>query len=122
MTAYADVPMAVRAMRAGAVDFIEKPFNDQQLLDRVHQALEHEIRIRREQQEKAPLRSRFEQLTPREREILELVVEGHLNKQIASQLGLSIKTVEQHRARVMAKTGSGSLAELVRMAIAVGVI
>jgi RNA polymerase sigma factor (sigma-70 family) len=122
MTAYADVPMAVRAMRAGAVDFIEKPFNDQQLLDRVHQALEHEIRIRREQREKAPLRSRFEQLTPREREILELVVEGHLNKQIASQLGLSIKTVEQHRARVMAKTGSGSLAELVRMAIAVGVI
>lgn len=122
MTAYADVPMAVRAMRAGALDFIEKPFNDQQLLDRVHQALEHEERIRREQQEKAPLQSRFEQLTPREREILELVVEGHLNKQIASRLGLSIKTVEQHRARVMEKTGAGSLAELVRMAIAIGVI
>lgn len=122
MTAYADVPMAVRAMQAGALDFIEKPFNDQQLLDRVHQALDQEQTLRRQQDETASIRSHFEQLTPREREVLELVVEGHLNKQIASQLGLSVKTVEQHRARVMEKTEAGSLAELVRMAIAVGVI
>lgn len=122
MTAYADVPMAVRAMQAGALDFIEKPFNDQQLLDRVHKALEQEHTLRNEQAEQAPIRSRFEQLTPRESEILKLVVEGYLNKQIASELGLSIKTVEQHRARVMEKTEAGSLADLVRMAIAVGVI
>lgn len=120
MTAYADVPMAVRAMRTGAVDFIEKPFNEQQLLDCIQRALKHD-RVRRKDREKLkPIEQRLERLTPREGEVMELVVKGLLNKQIASQLQLSVKTVEQHRARVMEKMDADSLAELVRMALAVG--
>ncbi len=122
MTGYADVPMAVRAMQAGALDFIEKPLNEQRLLDRVYKALEHEEEIRRARNEIEPIRSRLARLTPREHEILGLVVQGLLNKQIASRLDLSMKTVEQHRARVMEKMEAGSLAELVRMAIAAGVL
>ena len=122
MTGYADVPMAVRAMKSGALDFIEKPLNEQRLLDRVYNALEHGEEVRRAKDEIEPIRSRIAQLTPRELEILKLVVEGLLNKQIASRLDLSIKTIEQHRARVMEKMEAESLADLVRMAITAGVL
>lgn len=121
MTAHGAVPMAVRAMRAGALDFIEKPSNEQALLDRVHHALAVEEEGRREEAEIEPLRERLETLTPREREVMDLVVQGFLNKQVAGQLGVSPKTVEQHRARVMEKMEAGHLAELVRMAITLGV-
>lgn len=122
MTGYADVPMAVRAMQAGALDFIEKPLNEQRLLERISQALEQDEETRRSRDRIEPIRERLERLTPREHEILELVVQGLLNKQVASRLSLSVKTVEQHRARVMEKMEAGSLAELVRMAIVAGVL
>jgi len=117
VTGHAEVPMAVRAVKAGAVDFIEKPFSDQLLLDRVRQALEldrqdREVRGRREEAVR-----RLETLTAREREVLGLVVAGKANKEIAVALGLSPKTVEVHRAHVMAKMAVDSLAELIRVAI-----
>ncbi|MEM9293845.1 MAG: response regulator [Acidobacteriota bacterium] len=120
MTAYADVPMAIRAMHQGAVDFIEKPFNEQTLLDRIHQALEQHraLQERRVQRDRAV--NLVERLTPREREVMALVVKGRLNKQIAGDLNLSQKTVEQHRARVMEKMEAESLAGLVRLSIAAG--
>jgi two-component system response regulator FixJ len=122
VTGHAEVPMAVRAVKAGALDFIEKPFSDQLLLDRVRQALEidrqdREVRCRRDE-----ARRRLESLTAREREVLALVVAGKANKEIAADLGLSPKTVEVHRARVMSKMAVDSLAELIRVAILAGVI
>ena len=120
MTGYADVPMAVRAMQDGALDFIEKPLNEQRLLERVRGALEHEKELSRARDQVEPIRGRLDSLTPRERDVLKLVVQGCLNKQIASQLDLSMKTVEQHRSRVMVKMEAESLAELVRMAITAG--
>lgn len=119
VTAYADVPMAVRAMQSGACDFIEKPFEASQLLERVHKALAQELAARADQEQKQQLRLRLASLTPREREVMDLVVAGLLNKQIAAQLGISIKTVETHRACIMEKTEAGSLAELVRIALMV---
>lgn len=121
MTAHADVPMAVRAMRAGALDFIEKPFSDEVLLDRLHRALELEAAQRREARHRQRIEARLAQLSPRERTVLELVVEGLLNKQIAARLNLSIKTVELHRSRLMEKMEAGNVAELVRMATQVEV-
>jgi len=115
ITGHGDVAMAVRAMKAGASDFIEKPFNDQVLLDAVNRAL---ARARDGQGDgRAEIEARIESLTPREREVMLLVVEGRPNKVVATRLGLSTRTVEVHRAKVMEKLQARSLAELVRMAI-----
>jgi len=121
LTAHGDVPMAVRAMRAGAFDFIEKPSNDQLLLDRIQRAMARNHQRRADEQAVASVQENIEQLSPREREVMELVVEGMLNKQIAAELGISIKTVEVHRARVMDKMQADSLADLVRKAILAGI-
>lgn len=117
ITAHGDVPSAVRAMHAGAVDFMSKPFNDQSLLDRVHQALAKDARTRRDEAVRAAIAAKVALLTPREREVMDLVVSGMSNKGIAAQLQLSAKTVETHRARVMEKMEAGSVAELVRMVL-----
>ena len=115
ITGHGDVAMAVRAMKAGASDFIEKPFNDQVLLDAVNRAL---ARARGGQNTgRAEVEARIEALTPREREVMLLVAEGRPNKVVATRLGLSTRTVEVHRAKVMEKMQARSLAELVRMAI-----
>lgn len=119
ISGHADVPMAVRALKAGAFDFIEKPFNDQLLLDCVQRAIEKDLERRRELAEQADVATRLEQLTPREREVLELVVHGAPNKIISRELGVSLKTVEAHRARVMDKLQAGSAAELVRLVLSV---
>lgn len=117
ITGHGDVPMAVRAMKSGAVDFIEKPFNDEMLLDAIRNALALDERQRSRQAERAEIAARLAHLTPREHEVMEMVTDGQSNKEIANSLGVSAKTVEAHRARVMEKMQAGSLAELVRMAI-----
>ncbi len=117
ITGHGDVPMAVRAMKSGAVDFIEKPFNDEALLDAIRRALAHEEHQRQQQQECAQVQQRLASLTPREHEVMQMVTEGRSNKEIANALGVSAKTIEAHRARVMEKMQAGSLAELVRMAL-----
>lgn len=118
ITGHGDVPMAVRAMKAGAVDFIEKPFNDQLLLDRIQHALEQDAQSRMGEAQRSELASRLALLTPREREVMEMVAEGKPNKVVASQLGVSAKTVEAHRAKVMEKMQAKSLADLIRMILA----
>jgi RNA polymerase sigma factor (sigma-70 family) len=115
ITAHGDIPMTVRAMKAGAVEFLTKPFRDQDLLDAIQLALEKDREIRRIEAEIATLRERFESLSPREREVVELVVSGMLNKQIAAQLGTAENTVKVHRSRAMEKMRADSLADLVRM-------
>ena len=115
VTGHGDVPMAVRAMKAGAVDFLQKPYNDQTLLDRIQQALELCKVRRRNRRELANLMRNFEQLSPREKEVAESVVAGKANKVIAIELGLSPKTIEVHRANVMVKMQASSLSELVQM-------
>ena len=115
ITAHGDIPMTVRAMKAGAVEFLTKPFRDQDLLDAIQVGLERD-RVRRQRQaETAMLRERFESLTPREREILPLVVSGLLNKQVAAEIGATEATVKVHRSQLMRKMGASSLADLVRM-------
>jgi len=114
MTGHGDVPTAVRAMRTGALDFIEKPFNDQLLLDRVRQAVELDLGNREVRQKRAEIAARLALLTPREREVLERVVSGRANKQISAELHISTKTVEAHRAHVMEKMQADSLADLIQ--------
>ncbi len=120
ITGHGDVPMAVEAMQHGAVDFIQKPFRDQDLLDRINQALEKDHDNRAGLKQRDAIRGRIADLTPREHEVLELVTAGKANKVIAGDLNVSQRTVEIHRARVMEKMGASSLAHLVRMVIAAG--
>lgn len=119
ITGHGDVPMAVRAVRAGAIDFIEKPFHDQTLLDAVHRAFDQDADNRGEASRLADIQERLTRLTPREREILEQVVAGKRNKVIAADLGISQSTVEAHRAKVMEKMEAHSLSDLMRMTLAV---
>ena len=114
ITGHGDVPMAVSALKQGAADFIEKPFGEQDMLRLVEHCLQIERDTRDKRMQEAATARRLEQLTQREREVLELIIVGKLNKQIADMLGISIKTVEVHRARVMEKMGAHSLAELVQ--------
>ena len=121
ITGHGDIPMSVRAMKAGAIEFLTKPFRDQDLLDAIHLALERD-RSRREQElEIATLRKHFDQLTPREREVLPLVVSGLPNKQIAAEIGTSETTVKVHRGQLMRKMEANSLPDLVRMAERIGI-
>jgi two-component system response regulator FixJ len=115
ITGHADVPMAVEAMRHGAYDFLQKPFLDQDLLDRVRRAIDHDRANRVRLLQHDAIQEKLISLTPREREILDLVTSGKANKVMAAQLGVSQRTVEIHRARVMEKMGASSLAQLVRM-------
>jgi len=116
MTGYGDIPMSVKAMKLGAVDFLIKPFRDQDLLDAVTVALERDRKRREADRKAAELKSRLDNLTPREREVMTLVVTGLLNKQIAGRLGVGEGTVKFHRGRVMEKLGVRSVAELVKIA------
>jgi len=115
ITGHGDIPMSVRAMKEGAYEFLTKPVRGQDLLDAVQKAIASDRTLRQERQEAEQIRARFESLTPREKEVLELVVAGLLNKQIADQLKMSELTVKTHRAHVMEKTEAESLAHLVRM-------
>ena len=117
VTGHGDVPMAVLALKKGASDFIEKPFNDKEMLALIEQCLVRERETRERLRQEADAARRLAQLTGREREVLDLIVAGRLNKQIADDLGISIKTVEVHRARVMEKMQANSLAELVQAVV-----
>jgi len=119
ITGYGDVPVAVQAMRQGAFDFIEKPFSGQILVDRIAAALDEDARRRVARGQRNEIQRRIQSLTPRERQVMDLVVQGRPNKSVGTALGLSPKTVEVHRANVMKKMAAGSLAELVRMVLSI---
>jgi FixJ family two-component response regulator len=116
LTAYGDIPMSVHAIKAGAIEFLTKPFRDQELLDAIRHGIERDRARRAEERAIAELRTRFASLTPREREIMALLAAGRLNKQIAGQLGISAVTARVHRNQLMHKMGARSMADLVRMA------
>ena len=115
ITGHGDIPMAVEAMQQGAFDFLQKPFRDQDLIDRIQRALTKDVQTRTALKEHERIRQRLTSLTPREREVLALMTQGKPNKVMAHELGVSQRTVEIHRARVMEKSGASSLAQLVRM-------
>lgn len=115
ITGHGDIPMTVRAMKAGAVEFLTKPFRDQDLLDAIHLALQRDQARREQEKEITELQQRFDLLTSREREVISLVAAGKLNKQIADQLGTAENTIKVHRSRAMEKLGADSLADMVRM-------
>jgi FixJ family two-component response regulator len=117
ITGHGDVPMAVEAMQHGAFDFLQKPFRDQDLIDRIQRALEKDHNTRAQLRQREDIQERCRSLTPREQEVLELVTQGKANKVMAADLGVSQRTIEIHRARVMEKMGAASLAQLVRMII-----
>lgn len=121
ITGHGNIPMSVQAIKAGAVDFLEKPFEEQALLDAVHLAIQKDRLAKQKQTELKEIQKRVDSLTPREREVFALVVTGMLNKQIAFDLDISEKTIKAHRARVMQKMQAESLADLVRLAEKVGV-
>jgi FixJ family two-component response regulator len=121
ITGHGDIPMTVRAMKGGAVDFLTKPFRDQDLLDAVVKAIEQDRRRREVEKALANVQSLFDALTPREREVLALVASGLMNKQIAAELGLAEITVKIHRGHIMRKMGARSLADLIRMAETLGI-
>jgi len=121
ITAHGDIPMTVRAMKAGAVEFLTKPFRDQELLDAIQQGLERDHARREQEAEVAKLRERFESLTPRERELLPWVVSGLLNKTIADAIEASEATVKVHRSQLMRKMGASSMADLVRLTEKLGI-
>jgi len=121
LTGHGDIPMSVKAMKAGAVEFLTKPFRQQELLDAIHSAIERDRTIRAERQERAELRRRYASLTPRECDVLAGIVAGLLNKQIAGELGTSEATVKEQRGHLMAKMQAGSVAELVRFASRLGI-
>ncbi|MBO0720460.1 MAG: response regulator transcription factor [Blastocatellia bacterium] len=120
ITGHGDIPTSVRAMKAGAVEFLTKPFRDQELLDAIEQAIERDRVARRQRADMAKLRGRYASLTPREREVMELVVSGLLNKQIAGELGICEGTVKIHRGQVMEKMQAQSLPDLVKMSEKLG--
>jgi FixJ family two-component response regulator len=120
ISGHGDIPMAVQAMKDGAFDFLQKPFRDQELIDRINSALKLDAENRQNVDRMADLKSRSESLTPREREVMALVVDGKANKVIAIDLGLSERTVEIHRANVMEKMGARSVAHLVKMHLMLG--
>jgi two-component system, LuxR family, response regulator FixJ len=115
ITGHGDIPMAVEAMQQGAFDFLQKPFRDQDLIDRIQRALERDRTSREDLGQRNRIRQRRDSLTPREREVLALVTSGNANKAMAADLGLSQRTIEIHRSRVMEKMGASSVAQLVRM-------
>jgi len=117
ITGHGDVPMALKAVKAGALDFFEKPFSHQELLDRIQEALTADAEARRERAARKRIAVRWEALTAREREVTDLLVAGHANRAIAAQLGISVRTVEVHRAHVMEKMKTDSLASLVQMVL-----
>lgn len=122
MTGHGDVPMAVQALKAGAFDFIEKPFNPQQLIDTIQKALAEQHHRRQAQQRREVLRERYEALRPKERRILVHVAQGMTSREIAEHLGISAKTVEVYRLRAMKALGAANLAELVRLCVALGLV
>jgi FixJ family two-component response regulator len=121
MTGHGDIPMSVKAMKAGAVDFLAKPFRDQDMLDAVSTAVERDRERRHTEGRSSDLRAAYEKLTPRQREVMRFVVSGRMNKQIAGELSVSEITVKIHRGQIMRKMGARSLADLVRMAEALGI-
>ena len=121
ITGYGDVPMTVQAMKAGAVEFLTKPFRNQELLDAIQQALERDRTTRDQRAKNEELHTRYDSLTSREREVMTLVIAGLLNKQIAGELGTSETTVKNHRHQVMEKMGADSVAELVKIAYKLGI-
>jgi FixJ family two-component response regulator len=121
LTGHGGIPLSVRAMKAGAQDFLTKPFHEQDLLDAVRQAISRDAEARQQRAETSSLRRRYETLTPREREVFSLIVSGLLNKQVAGELGTSERTIKAHRHQVMEKMEAGSLADLVRVAEKLGI-